>query len=123
MLEDIRQKIDEVCLALPGAEVLSHVGQHAQYSVRGRTFTYYLVDHHGDGRVAINCKVAPGFQSSLIESDPERFFMPAYLGHRGWIGLSLDQGVNDWDEVAWLVANSYQLVAPKRLAALVVSAP
>jgi predicted DNA-binding protein (MmcQ/YjbR family) len=55
----------------------------------------------------------------MIAQDPDRFYMPAYIGPKGWVALRLDVGEVDWDEVAHLVANSYRLVAPKRLASLV----
>jgi hypothetical protein len=53
----------------------------------------------------------------MIAADPERFYMPSYIGHRGWVGLRLDTGPVDWTEVADLVTDSYLAVAPKRLAA------
>ncbi len=87
--------------------------------MRGRTFAYYLDDHHGDGRVALNCKVPPGDLEPLVTLDPGRFFVPAYLGARGWIGVRLDGDAVDWEEVARFVTVSYRLVAPKRLAAAV----
>ena len=91
--------------------------QHVGFKVGGRTFAWYLEDHHGDGRVALNCKVAAGEQEALVAGGPEHFFVPAYLGARGWVGLWLDLPEIDWDEVAELVTESYRLVAPKGLAA------
>ena len=95
------------------------MGQHASFQVSKKTFTYFLDDHHGDGIVGINCKVLPGDNAALIAADPHRFYMPAYIGSRGWVGLRLDLGQIDWDEVEELVRHSYQMVAPKRLAALI----
>jgi len=69
--------------------------------------------------VGITCKVLPGDNAALIAAEPRRFYMPAYIGSRGWVGLRLDTGDIDWDEVAELAAHSYRLVAPKRLAAIV----
>jgi predicted DNA-binding protein (MmcQ/YjbR family) len=114
--EDSRlTRLTEICAALPEAERALH-GRHAQFRVRGRTFAYFLDDHHGDGRVALNAKAPEGAAEALIEAEPGRFHRPAYLGHRGWIGLHLDVGEIDWDEVAGVVTESYVLVAPKRLA-------
>ena len=61
-------------------------------------------------------KAGPGVQEALVASDPDRFFVPAYVGHKGWVGtwLTADQ---DWDEIAELIEDSYRLIAPKRLAA------
>jgi predicted DNA-binding protein (MmcQ/YjbR family) len=108
-------RLSEICAALPEAERERH-GRHAQFRVRNRTFAYFLDDHHGDGRVGLNAKAPEGAADALIEAEPGRFRRPAYLGHRGWIGLHLDVGEIDWDEVADVVTESYVLVAPKRLA-------
>lgn len=111
-------RLSELCLGLPEAE-RTDSGRHAGFTVRKRTFAYFLDDHHGDGIVGLVCKLAPGEQETLLQVDPDRFYKPSYLHHRGWIGLRLDRGEIDWDEVAALVSDSYLLVAPKRLAALV----
>ena len=106
--------IRELCLALPEtSERLSHGAP--TFFVRGkRAFLMVLTDHHGDGRFAIWCAAPGGVQPMLVEADPERFFVPPYVGHRGWLGLRLDRGV-DWDELAGLVEDSYAEVAPRRL--------
>jgi hypothetical protein len=69
--------------------------------------------HHGDGIVSVCARVLPGDNSALIAAQPERFYMPAYVGPRGWVALHLDRGAVDWNEVAELVKTSYQSVAPK----------
>ena len=107
-------RVTSICLALPEA-TRNVMGRHAGFLVRKRTFAYYLDDHHGDGIVAVNCKVLPGDNTALIRANPERFYMPAYIGPRGWVGLRLDVGKVDWEEVKELVRGSYQLVAPKTL--------
>jgi hypothetical protein len=95
------------------------MGRHAGFYIRKRTFAYFLDDHHGDGIIGVTCKVLPGDNKALVASDPARFYMPAYVGSKGWVGLRLDLGEIDWDEVKELVTHSYLLVAPKRLAAAV----
>ncbi len=108
-------RVTAICEKLPDAErTLS--GDHASFTVRKRTFTYFLNNHHGDGIVAVNCKVLPGDNEALIRSDPSRFYMPAYIGHRGWVGLRLDTPQVDWEEVDELIKGSYQLLSPKRKA-------
>ncbi len=109
-----RERLVELALSLPGAT--HRGGQHGKFSVRDKTFAYYLYDHHGDGRIAVTCKVPPGMHTLLAESDPERFFVPPYLGAKGWVALRLDTAKVDWSEVAELVGGSYRLIAPKRLA-------
>jgi len=109
-------RVREACLALPEAtERLSH-GSPAWF-VRGKkTFVMYLDDHHGDGRLALWCAAPPGQQAELVEQEPERFFRPPYVGHRGWIGVRLDRDP-DWDEIAAICADAYRQVAPKTLVA------
>jgi len=121
--EDRRlSRLTKICLALPEATTCRQ-GSHAGFFVRKRTFAYFLNDHHGDGIVAVACKVLPGDNAALATSQPGRFYLPAYIAHRGWVALRLDVGEVDWDEVSELVASSYRLVAPKPLAALVKVAP
>ena len=104
-----------VALDLPEAK-RERGDRHATFRVRGRAFAYLLVDHHGDGIVGLAAKAAPGAAEALIAEAPERFYRPAYLGHRGWVGVRLDTGAVDWDEVAGFVVDSYRLCAPKSLA-------
>lgn len=103
-----------ICSRLPEVtERLSHGA--ATFFVRGkRTVAYLTDDHHGDGRLALVCAAPPGVQAEVLQADPERFFRPPYVGHRGWIGLRLDVDV-DWDEVAVVVEDAYRCVAPKTL--------
>ena len=117
--EDARLvRLTKICLALPEA-ARDYNGQHAGFQVRKRTFAYFLYDHQGDGIVAVTCKVLPGDHKVLAASNPEKFYIPAYIGSKGWVALRLDRGEIDWDEVSELVIGSYRLVAPKGLAARV----
>jgi hypothetical protein len=109
------QRVTTICLSLPEA-VCERKGDHASFLVHKKVFAYYLANHHNDGIVSICAKVLPGDNTSLAASDPERFYLPAYIGPRGWVGLRLDVGKIDWDEVAELVTGSYLLTAPKTLA-------
>jgi predicted DNA-binding protein (MmcQ/YjbR family) len=114
--EQARTRLTEICLALPTATAEGE--QHVAFRVRGRTFAYYLHDHHGDGRLAPT-KVPLGDMEALVSVGSRRFFVPGYLGGRGWIGVRLDIADVDWNEIAGFVRVSYRLVAPKRLASLV----
>src|SRR3990170_1585666 len=109
-------RIREICLALPEtSERLSHGAP--TFFVRGkRAFLMVLTNHHGDGRFAIWCAAAGGVQGVLAEADPEKFFVPPYVGHRGWLGLRLDRGL-DWEELAGILEDAYVEVAPARLVA------
>lgn len=82
-------------------------------------FAYFLNDHHGYGIVGIACKALPGDNQRLIDSDSARFYLPPYVGPRGWVGFRLDTKKVDWDVVAELILGSYLLAAPKAQAKLV----
>ena len=77
-----------------------------------KSFLMFHDDHHGDGRLAIWCAAPVGVQDQVVREEPRRFFVPAYVGYRGWIGMRLDVDV-DWDEVAGVVHDTYCMVAPK----------
>jgi predicted DNA-binding protein (MmcQ/YjbR family) len=112
--EDERLRlVTEIALALPGA-VCERMGAHAGFKVKKKVFAYFLNDHHGDGIVGVWCKVLPGENAALIAANPKRFYMPAYVGPRGWVGLRLDVGRVAWSEVKELVGMSYSLVAGKK---------
>jgi len=107
-------RLRAICLALPEAEERETWGDPT-FRVREKIFA---MEKSGDGRVSLWCKAPPGSQMVLVGADPERFFVPPYVGHKGWVGVRLD-GKPDWDEVGRIVTRSYRLVAPKRLAGLV----
>jgi hypothetical protein len=108
------QRLREICLRLPeSSERLSHGAP--TFFVRGkRAFLMVLTNHHGDGRFAIWCAAAAGLQEVLVDADPEKFFRPPYVGHRGWLGVRLDRGL-DWDELAGIAEDAYVEVAPPKL--------
>lgn len=116
--EDPRlSRLTAICLALPEA-VRELSGEHASFLVRKKTFAWFLSNHHGDGIVSVCCKMALGENEEIVQSFPDRFYLPAYVAHRGWVALRLDRDKVDWQEVAELVRGSYSLVAPKTLARL-----
>ena len=110
MLDGLRA----ICLALPEtSERLSH-GSPSFFVREKKCFLMLLDDHHGDGRFAIWCAAPAGDQQLLVEADAERFFVPPYVGHRGWLGVRLDRGL-DWDELTGIVEDAYCAVAPRKL--------
>ena len=115
---DVRERtlnrVRELCLAFPEtSERLSHGAP--TFFVRGkRAFLMVLTNHHGDSRFAVWCAAPTGMQAMLVEADPERFFVPPYVGHRGWLGVRLDCGVH-WDELAGIAEDAYAEVAPPSL--------
>ena len=107
-------RVSTICGRFPEAVRELH-GSHATFLVRKRVFAYFLDNHHGDGIVAVAVKALPGDNARLVESDPARFYLPAYIGPRGWVGLRLDVGKPDWEEVRELALGSYALTAPRSL--------
>jgi hypothetical protein len=105
----------KLCLTLPETtERLSH-GEPTWFVRDKKTFVSYA-DHHHDDRLAFVCAAPPGAQQAMVAADSERFFVPAYVGGRGWLGVYLDLAEPvDWDEVAELVEDAYRMVAPKKL--------
>ena len=108
------ERIRELCLALPEtSERLSHGAP--TFFVRGkRAFLMVLTNHHGDGRFAVWCAAPEGVQGMLVEADPDKFFVPPYVGHRGWLGVRLDKGL-DWNEIAGIAEDAYAEIAPAGL--------
>jgi predicted DNA-binding protein (MmcQ/YjbR family) len=107
-------KVTDICLALPGTERTVQ-GSHATFRARGKVFAYFLDDHHGDGIVSVCVKSELGENEERARLDPEHYYLPAYIGPRGWFGLRLDRGRVDWREVVNVVERSYRLTAPKTL--------
>lgn len=114
----VLDRLTKLALALPEA-TRELKFSHAAFLVRKKIFAYFLNDHHGDGIVAVTCKVFPGENAALAKAQPKRYYLPAYIGPRGWVALRLDLPKIDWSEVRDLLLIGYHLTAPKKLAALV----
>jgi hypothetical protein len=112
----IMDAVRKIWLALPETSERSSHGEPT-FFIRGkRSFATVWDSHHGDGRFALICAAPAGLQSTLVEADPERFFVPAYVGHHGWIGVRLDRGY-DREEIAGILEDAYAEVAPPKLVA------
>ena len=110
------KKVRKICLALP--ETTEKTAWAAPtFRVRNKMFAMFADNHHDDGRVALWLNAPEGAQTMLVDSDPERFFVPPYQGPRGWIGVRVDVEV-DWDEIADLVEDAFRETAPKSVLAL-----
>jgi hypothetical protein len=112
---DPYQRLRAICVALPEVEERISHGEAAWF-VHGKKSFATTSDHHHDDRRAFWCAAPDGAQEALVASDPERFFRPPYVGHRGWLGVYLDVAGTDWGLIADLVTDAYRVVAPKRLA-------
>jgi hypothetical protein len=117
----VLDRLRSVCLALPETTERPSHGAPSFFVRDKKCFLMVLDDHHGDGRFAIWCAAPAGDQQLLLDADAERFFVPPYVGHRGWLGVRLDRGL-DWDELAGIVEDAYCTVAPKRLVDMVAPA-
>ena len=117
----VLNRLRSVCLALPETTERPSHGAPSFFVRDKKCFLMVLDDHHGDGRFAIWCAAPAGDQQLLVDADAERFFVPPYVGHRGWLGVRLDRGL-DWDELAGIVEDAYCTVAPKRLVDMVAPA-
>ena len=113
-MPDPTTRLRRICLALPETAEKETWGDPT-FRVREKIFA---MQKTGDGRDSLWCKAPEGSQGILVGADPDRFFVPPYVGHKGWIGMRLDNDP-EWAEVAEVVRRSYLLIAPKRLAALV----
>lgn len=106
-----------ICEAYPETEAANRYdNEHLSLEVGGKRFGYYLYQHFGDdGRSGAVLKATPGAQETLVEEDPDRFWVPAFVGRHGWIGIRLDLEEPDWDEIQDFVRDAWLLTAPKRL--------
>ncbi len=113
MIDKPLEQLRAICLVLPEATEQGGVGDPT-FRVRDKIFA---MRHGVAGRPSMWCKAERGMQDVLVSSDPQRFFVPPYVGQHGWIGVWLDIDL-DWEFVAYLVKRSYELTAPKHLNAL-----
>lgn len=111
-MNDVVELVRRICMALPEVEERTSHGE-ASWFVKKQFVT--MADHHHDDRVALWCAASPGVQEALVAAEPERFFRPPYVGHRGWLGVYLDVPV-DWVEITEIITDAYRSVAPLRLA-------
>ena len=110
------EQVRRLCMAFPEvSERLSH-GAPTWFIREKKTLATVWNDHHSDGILGLICAAPDGVQAQLVDEEPDRFYVPPYVGHRGWIGVRLDRKV-DWAEIKEILADSYRCVAPAKLAA------
>ena len=109
-------RVRAVCGALPEVTERPSHGSPAWFVRDKKTIAMFVDDHHGDGILGIWCAAPPGVQEQMIDEDPDVFFRPPYVGHRGWIGVRLSTTVTN-DELRSILEDAFRVVAPKTLAA------
>jgi len=115
MNEEQLHRIRGICTALPEtSEKLSH--GEPTFFVHKKVFVMFANNHHNDGHVAVWLPVPSGLQEMLIQTAPEKYFKPPYVGVRGWVGIELD-AISD-DELTAHIREAWRLIAPKKLQAL-----
>jgi hypothetical protein len=108
--KDHLRRVQRICNALPETtEKLSH--GEPTFFVRKKVYAMFANNHHNDGHIAVWIPVAPGLQAALIKTEPNKFFMPPYVGVRGWVGIELDR-IGD-EELTLLLSEAWQLIAPR----------
>ncbi len=110
------ERLRKICLALPTATEKEAWGE-ATFRVGGKMFAMTDNNHHNSGHVSVWCKAPAMVQEILVGSDHARFFVPPYLGYKGWIGVRLNVKKIDWVELATILEDGHRMTAPKRLAA------
>lgn len=114
-----RARLVKICQAFPEVGIEPGGDGHMAFRIRKKTFAYYLFDHHGDSIIAFTCKSSLSEQRRLVKGDPDSFFVPAYLGSKGWVAIRLDLDEVDWETVSELARRAYQETAPRKLSTLV----
>jgi phosphoribosylglycinamide formyltransferase-1/phosphoribosylamine--glycine ligase/phosphoribosylglycinamide formyltransferase/phosphoribosylformylglycinamidine cyclo-ligase len=116
-LDERRRRLAAICEGYPETVAVARWDNpHLSLEVAGKRFGYYLERHFGDdGRSGAVLKALPGVQEMLVEDDPDTFWVPAFVGRHGWIGIRLDLEEPDWDAVEDFVRDAWLLAAPKRL--------
>lgn len=119
MAADPLPRLRKLCLQLPEAHEVEAWGAPT-FRVRNKLFAMYAeaATHHGKGRPGVWCKATRVTQDLLVHAEPERFFVPPYVGPSGWVGIYLDKRPK-WGVVEALLRDAFRLTAPKKLAALV----
>jgi hypothetical protein len=116
MTASVMMRVSAICTTFPEVtERLSH--GTPTWFVRGKkTFAMLWADGHHDHQFPhLWCAALPGAQQELIAAQPDTFFYPPYVGHRGWVGMRLIGA--DWLEVAEVLEDAYRAIAPKTLIA------
>lgn len=115
MSKNISDAVREICLGMTDvSEVISRGSPN--FRVANKTFAIYQINHHGDGRIALWLNSPPGAQKFYVEENQMSYFVPPYVGPRGWLGLNLDRGL-DWQIISQRIHEAYANIAPAKVLA------
>jgi hypothetical protein len=112
--KEIFAKIQQLCLSFPEASERESHGAPTFFVKDKKSFVQYHINHHGDGRIALWCAAPSGVQHMHVEAWPAHYFIPAYVGHLGWLGVRLDRGL-EWKEIHNVIHDAYLTRAPQKL--------
>ena len=115
IVTNIQSHIVKIVESLPEAQAVPAGEGHLSLEIRRKRFGWFLVNHHGDGRIALNCRAPENVRRDLLQLEPDVFYIPKYVGHHGWVGIWLDSNPLDWNRVATILADAFDLTAPQRL--------
>jgi len=116
-MAEVLERLRAICAALPEVTERPSHGAPTWFVRDKKSFaTAWLTGHHDHDFAHLWCAAPPGAQEALVAAEPQTFFRPPYVGHRGWLGVRLDGGI-DWAEMAELLTDAYRTVAPKTLIA------
>jgi hypothetical protein len=104
------RKVSALCLALPDTTELVAWGEPT-WRVGGKLFAMFDTHHHGSPHLSVWIPAAPGAQAALIDADPDRFWRPPYVGHKGWVAIIVDDAAPPWDMIGSLIAQAHALIA------------
>ncbi|MGO9058953.1 MAG: MmcQ/YjbR family DNA-binding protein [Candidatus Binataceae bacterium] len=107
-------RLREICLALPEVFEREAWGECTFRVASGSMFAMTDNNHHGSGHLAVWVKAPEMVQEILVNSDPKRFFIPPYMGKKGWVGVRIDYKVK-WDQVAAILKDGYLMSTPHKV--------
>src|SRR5256885_9983205 len=105
-------RVRKICLALPETTERQSHGATSFFIREKVCFVNYMDYHHNDGRLALWCACPRGMRDGLVKAQPDRYFVPPYVGFRGWIGVRLDRAP-EWDDVECVIRDAYLAVAER----------
>jgi predicted DNA-binding protein (MmcQ/YjbR family) len=116
---DNMDRLEAIVARLPEAERVdvAEWGDHPTFRVRGKNFVF-----SDQGAQSLSVKLSKEEAAAVVATDAEVSPTGYGLGRHGWISFPVEKGAGDerWGHVEEWIRTSYTLVAPKRLARMVI---